>query len=137
MFLYVGVTEGTHTCINSSVPPNAYLCGIKANGLGFNTAGIDKCQCSLEFKIGFICKYPLLQNHSRNVFPVSRTGPGCRAGSLLMDLVQNYIYCPSWPCSPHETQHRAGKAQHKPRAAPAPSSSECRGMWVMPGGLRH
>lgn len=76
LFPSVGVTEGTHICINSSVPTNAYLCGIKANGFGFNTAGSDKCQCSLEFKTAFICKYPLLQNHTRNVFPVSRTGSG-------------------------------------------------------------
>lgn len=76
LFPSVGVTEGTHICINSSIPTNAYLCGIKANGFGFNTAGSDKCQCSLEFKTAFICKYSLLQNHTRNVFPVSRTGSG-------------------------------------------------------------
>lgn len=67
MFPYVGVTEGTHICINSSVPTNAYLWGIKANGFGFNTAGSDKCQCSLEFKIDFICTYPLLQTQTRGV----------------------------------------------------------------------
>lgn len=64
LFPSVGVTEGTHICINFSVPMNAYLCGIKAKGFGFNTAGSDKCQCSLEFKTDFICKYPLLQNHT-------------------------------------------------------------------------
>lgn len=47
LFLCVGITGGASVCINLSVRLNAYLCGMKGNGFGFNTARSDKCQCSL------------------------------------------------------------------------------------------
>lgn len=43
----VGTMRRGCICMNLSVPLNAYLCGIKENGLGFNTIGSDKYQRSL------------------------------------------------------------------------------------------